>query len=61
MFGLSGIWEHPTSTIPALLAGVGGIVVAFGWMDADTWAKNATMVGSILVAIIGILYKGKEV
>lgn len=60
-FGLSGILEHPASTIPAVLVGVGGIVTALGWCDAATWERYSVGLGSVLVTLIGALYKGKEV
>ena len=57
-FGFSGIWEHPQTTIPALILGIGGVVVALGWCDATTWERWATIAGPAVISIIGILYKG---
>ena len=59
MLAFSGIWEHPQSTIPGVLVGAAGIAVALGWLDAATAAQYAGIAGSILVAVIGALYKPK--
>ena len=59
MLRFSGIWEHPQSTIPAILAGAAGIAVALNWTDADTAGRYSTLIGSFLVALIGALYKPK--
>lgn len=58
-FGLSGVFDHPASTIPAVLVGIGGIVVALGWCDATTWERYAAIIGPVTITIIGALYKGK--
>jgi hypothetical protein len=58
--GISGIWQHPQSTIPALLAGVAGIVVALGYLDSSRAAQLVTVASSVLITVIGVLYKGKD-
>ena len=58
-FGISGIWQHPQTTIPALLGGVGLIVVALGYCDSATWEKYATTIGAVAIALVGALYKGQ--
>ena len=61
MFSFSGIWESPQTTIPAVLAGLAGIIVALGWLDAETAGRYATVAGSIIIAVIGALYKKRPV
>jgi hypothetical protein len=57
-FGISGIWKSPATTIPAVLVGIGGIATALGWCDAESWQKYSTGIGSALIMVIGLLYKG---
>lgn len=59
-FGLSGVFGHPASTIPAVLVGLGGVASALGWCDAITWERWAAIIGPGLIAIIGALYKGPQ-
>lgn len=58
-FGISGIWKKPQTTIPAVIAGLGGVAVALGWCDAESASKYGLIIGSTVIAIIGALHKGK--
>ena len=57
MLSFSGIWESPQTTIPAVLAGLAGIIVALGWLDAETAERYAAVGASIIIAVLGALYK----
>lgn len=59
-FGFSGIWEHPQSTVPGLVAGMVGICVAMGWIPQEYAGHIAAAVPPIIIAVIGILYKGQK-
>ncbi len=59
--GLSGFKENPTSTVAGILAGIGMIAITLGWTDEGTWAKWSGLAVSIIVTILGVLYKGKPV
>ncbi len=59
-FGLSGFKDNPVSTVAGILAGVGMVAVTLGWTDAGTWAKWSGLAASVIVTLLGILYKGKQ-
>ncbi len=57
--GFAGIWQHPQSTVPALLTSVAGIAVALGYLNDAQAAQIVVVASSVLVAVIGALYQGK--
>lgn len=59
-FGLSGFRDNPRSTVVGILAGIGIIATTLGWTDAGTWEKWAGLAASIIVTVLGILYRGKK-
>lgn len=58
MFGISGIWKSPGTTIPGLLAALLGVAVALGWIDQAIVPKVVSIVAPILIGIMGMLFKG---
>jgi fumarate reductase subunit D len=59
-FGISGIWKNPRTTVPGVVAGCVGIAVAFGWIDKEESTAIIAAVTSLVLALIGLFYKGQE-
>lgn len=56
--GISGIWQHPQSTVPGIIAGMVGVSVALGWVDSVNAEKIIGVVSLVVITVIGALYKG---
>ena len=59
MFGISGIWQHPVSTVPGVVAALLGLGVALGWLKQEMVPQIVGIAAPIIIGVIGMLYKGK--